>query len=450
MDPEVNDITLYHHLLQTDPPDNESIPTFLLNSEASSTNTSSLTLESGIDRYYSEERDYLHIKRRKLDHPEIYEFDLGVLYKEQGCTHYYDSDTTVSTIRTAELYNTAEYPIPTTHKERRLAKEHLLNVPFGFVRCPPATLHRTDKYLSAIPCMHRTFHICLRDTDESTGIAYWYWKPSLRSYLRKGCYNKATVDKPTKKYLQLLNDPKYIHQEHYKEGYNCYTVVPVDKVSLLVNQLLKRIQFSDITTYYSSYLHSQAAPKPNTLEDSKRVLAIRYNDYPVVFQRQATSFYFRDRAYSNPNKLFWRRCFNNIRLQDPWAFTRCGHYLDTHYSHHRKRALFAPNNKLYIYKSDQRSINRLRYFKVKPPIIDDPVHPFCVSHDYPTINRVFFKPVADTGNIAYLGGFKADDKPWVSRDPFRLSKKGRVDRLNWIKDELMRTWIHSPVMQSKV
>ena len=74
------------------------------------------------------------------------------------------------------------------------------------------------------------------------------------------------------------------------------------------------------------------------------------------------------------------------------------------------------------------------------------MHPFCVSHDYPTLYRVFWREQVENGETVRTGPFKPDNNVWITRDPNRLSTKSLQHRRQWIYRELLRVWAQSPEM----
>ena len=439
MDPEDINIFLYYSLLQADPPDDKVIPDSSLVPDISSASSSTLTFERNFNEFFRKENYYkVHERKRiKLEHPMEYEFDLTVLYKDKGLyKHRNESDSTVSTIVTNDLHNTADYPIATTYRERQYNKVHRLDQPFGFIIRIPSTLHRTNYYRQGVSCKHQSLNYYYREGIHENEEDTFIYGRALRYYLSKGCYRKHMVDKPTKDFLRRIIS--YSTSDQYKEGYNCYTVVPLDTSSLLVNQFIKRVQFSDITIYRSSYY--------NTRADPTRLPSIRDNKYQIILQRQGFQFYYQS-AVRFSDKYIWKGIKKGTRFQDPFNFVECtGRDSDGHpFYYYRKTGLITAPNPDYIFKSDQKYIRALRFFKVKPSIVKDPVHPFCVAHDYPALYRIFWKNQVKYNEKACTGIFKPDPKKWISKDPNRLSDKDRQFRRNWIYRELQRTWSQAPV-----
>jgi hypothetical protein len=97
---------------------------------------------------------------------------------------------------------------------------------------------------------------------------------------------------------------------------NCYSVSPVRKSSLLVNQYLKRVCFSDVTTYHSPpYYYTR------TNKDPLKRLVIRAicgkTQYNIVKRQQAKEFFF---LKERPQKLPQWSKFKIRRSERNWAY----------------------------------------------------------------------------------------------------------------------------------
>jgi hypothetical protein len=308
MDPKVIDIFHYHSLLHPDPPENTIIPTTSTILDDSSVKTpSTLTLDEFPDNYIrtvdnnyfgTSFIDYHTNHRQFYRSPVKYIFDLRVLLQSGPPGTSLNTNcsvTTVSSIRTSDVYNTVDHPIPVTYKQRQAYKEARLLTPFGFVRRPTVTSNTKERWYSTVRCNHNHYQV-FYDFNDNNDITenpmarrFIYARPALRISLSKDCYNKRIVDKPTRQYLEKLRDPKYLKQEHYKDGHNCYSVLPVEGSHLLtVHQHLGHICFSDVTTYYSSYSHTRK-------KDSVKVPAIRSKKLKVINRYQSYNFYYRNR-----------------------------------------------------------------------------------------------------------------------------------------------------------
>jgi hypothetical protein len=127
----------------------------------------------------------------------------------------------------------------------------------------------------------------------SAGISRRITRAYARSYVQPSAYcsrvqkalrlqplnpSTAIVDKTTKSYVG--------GRQVYQEGYNCWTVKPIDKKRLIVNQIRKRVCFTEETIYQSSY----------TDKVNRRDKPVREKDTPIpliVWVRTCENFLFR-------------------------------------------------------------------------------------------------------------------------------------------------------------
>ena len=458
MDPEVINIFYYHSLLHPDPPENTIIPTTSTVLDDSSVHTpSTLTLDEFPDNYFCTVDNYYFgtsFKSHYTNHRESYRspvkyvFDLQVLLQPDLSGTSLNSNcsvTTVSSIRTIDVYNTVDHPIPVTYKQREAYKEARLLTPFGFIRRPAGTSNTKERWYSSGRCTHNHYQV-FHDFKDNPGTSgnpmarrFMYAEPALRISLSKDCYNKRTVDKPSRRYVAKLLDHTYWKQENerYKDGYNCYSVTPVEGNHILtVHQHLGHICFSDVTTYYSSYSHTGK-------KDSDKVPAIRNKKVKVINRYQSYHFYRYShigyRLDNNDSVFSWSPLKRNVRL------FRDGHFITINTgwfaSTTSKRSLRGDPALQYIFKSDKRYHKYYKYLAHKIPIVEDPDHPLCVTHDYPAICRIFVKKEANFERNITVGKFTISKARWITRHPFQFIVDDYIDRRYWLYTELLKNWI---------
>lgn len=448
------DLNKYHYLLQADHPSNiKLLSSPILDFDNSSASPSTLTLEYDLDYYFKSHTRYHYInnhhKRFKLSHP-TFEFDLTVVHEYNNYFGILEStcDTTVSTIRSLELLDTVDHPIPVTNKQRQEYKEQRLNTPFGFVSLEQGAKSNSNLYSSTKVCPHRGSLITyVIDSDLFHEKCYWYWCPRLRVNLSKACYITSRVDKPTSIYKQTLLEKGYSQRDTFKEGFNCYSVVPVDNHSLVVSQLVKRVQFSDVTIYRSSYKHTRVDPE--------NYPAIRNTSVEVVYQHQARTFYYYQRIkYPFGDCNFWREAASYIRLHKEGKLVNLGRLEGFHKrfwnnNHADKVYLVGEKPLEYIYANDVEGIKEQRFVRHKATILDTvPCHPFGVLHDYPRAHQKLFTRTLGTDGKYPPNCPFTPSKGWVDKYPRFLTAKQKINRRNWIFRELYRTWARAPVSTS--
>ena len=460
MDPKVIDIFYYHSLLHPDPPENTIIPTTSTVLDDSSVLTpSTLTLDEFPDNFFRTVDNYYFgtsFKSHYTNHRQFYRspvkyvFDLRVLLQPDLSGTSLNSNcsvTTVSSIRTSDVYNTVDHPIPVTYKQREAYKKARLLTPFGFIKRPTSTSNIKERWYSTVRCRHNHYQV-FHDFKENPGTSgnpmarrFMYAESALQISLSKDCYNKRIVDKPTRRYLAKLQDPTYLKQEHYKEGHNCYSVTPVEGNHILtVHQHLGHICFSDVTTYYSSYSHTRK-------KGSVKVPAIRSKKVKVINRYQSYHFYYYSRIgnrLDNNDPVYgWSHLKRNVRL------FRDGHFIviNTGWfaTSTSKRSLRGDPALQYIFKSDKRYIKYYKYLAHKIPIVEDPDHPLCVAHDYPAITRIFKKRESDFERTTTVGEFTLSNDRWTVRHPFQFILDERITRRKWLYRELLNNWIRLKV-----
>jgi hypothetical protein len=120
---------------------------------------------------------------------------------------------------------------------------------------------------------------------------------------------QVRIDLPTGEYRKTLRDNWINGLDEPKDPVfrNCFSVRPVRKSSLIVNQYLKRVCFSDITTY-----HSPPYDYNRTNKDPLKRLVIRAirgkTQYNIVKRQQAKEFfYLKKRPHKLPHNVFFIR-----------------------------------------------------------------------------------------------------------------------------------------------
>jgi hypothetical protein len=137
---------------------------------------------------------------------------------------------------------------------------------------------------------------------------------------------QVRIDLPTREYRKTLRENwiKGLSEPKELVFHNCFSVRPVCKSSLIVNQYFKRVCFSDITTYHSPpYDYTRTNKDP-----SKRLVfrAIRgKTQYDIVKRQQAKEFfYLKERLHKLPQwsnfkvRRSDRNCTCNKNLQGPY------------------------------------------------------------------------------------------------------------------------------------
>jgi hypothetical protein len=128
------------------------------------------------------------------------------------------------------------------------------------------------------------------------------------------------IDLSTLEYQKPLRENWIKGLDKRKEPvfYNCYSVRPVRKSSLIVNQFLKRICFSDITTY-----HSPPYDYTSTNKDPSRLLVIRAirgkTQYNIFKRQQAKEFFFLKEL---PQKRTQWSKFKVRRSERNWTYKK--------------------------------------------------------------------------------------------------------------------------------
>ena len=444
------DIDYYLSLLQPDPPDNTTIPTTSMLLDDSSVFTpSTLTLNEFPDYLYPTVDNFRTSSYNRYNpfrihrNPTKYVFDLSLLIQStnnNNSENSYSSVTTVSTIRTSDVFNTADYPVPVTYKQRQAYSEKRLLTPFGFITRPPLS---KDRYYSTRNCSHNKCQVYYYDNEVNDRWGpiqrrFLYTRPTLNT-LSKGCYNPSSIDKPTRYYLERLNSDSYRTKEHYKEGYNCYTVVPVPgNRTLQQHQYIGRIGFSDSTTYYSTYAHTRKA-------GSDKLPAIRDNNIKITYQNQSQRFYYYTevgihRDTGEPANDYRNIVKNNykVKLHTSDFFVSIGNPFWR--EHVRKHRIRGEPPLEYIYESNKHYKTKYKYLARKVPLVKDPVHPFCLTHDHPHIYRTFIrKPHKIKKKL--IGHFSLPYEHWVTTPNFMHDADDRTDKLNWIYKQLSNIWV---------
>jgi hypothetical protein len=169
---------------------------------------------------------------------------------------------------------------------------------------------------------------------------------------------------------------------------NCFSVRPVRKSSLIVNQCLKRVCFLDVTTY-----HSPPYDYTRTNEDPSKRLLIRAirgkGQYNIAKRQQAKEFFhLKERPHRLPQwaKFTTRRSERNWtyhkNLQDPYILRN---------GRDGNNTLFSRPAPKWYFRSDKKTKNKLRFHYPKPVEVPDPEHPFSVNSDFPRFIKFLFR-----------------------------------------------------------
>jgi hypothetical protein len=193
------------------------------------------------------------------------------------------------------------------------------------------------------------------------------------------------IDLPARAYRKVPWEnwnPQNYHEPEEPQFFNCYSVRPVRKGSLLVNQEFLRVFFSDITTYHCPpYDYTRANKDP-----SKRLVILAKSDYYIVKRRQAASFfYLKDRtAQKDPqwlkfkfyesNRKYRRNLQGKFKLENGRDGTNM---------------LFLDYPITSYFKKDTATPRFLRFLDPKPVPVPNPVHPLSLHMDYPAIYKLF-------------------------------------------------------------
>jgi hypothetical protein len=150
---------------------------------------------------------------------------------------------------------------------------------------------------------------------------------------------------------------------------NFYSVRPVRKSSLIVNQCLKRVCFLDVITY-----HSPPYDYTRTNEDpSKRLLlrAIRgKGQYNIVKRHQAKEFFhLKERPHRLPQ---WAK-FTIRRSERNWTYHKNlqGPYILRN-GRDGNNTLFPRPTPKWFFRSDKKTKTQLRFLYPKPVEVPDP------------------------------------------------------------------------------
>jgi hypothetical protein len=151
-----------------------------------------------------------------------------------------ESHPSLSIVGSFDLRDTVLYPIPVNNKLRVYTKQLQIEDIEEL-----KVFNKIRNYHSQKFC-HPYKLYGFWDTD--TGEEY-----KAAGGLRLLLDAQARIDLPTREYRMTLQE-KYIkglNEPKEPVFRNCFSVRPVRKSSLIVNQYLRRVCFSDVTTYHS-------------------------------------------------------------------------------------------------------------------------------------------------------------------------------------------------------
>jgi hypothetical protein len=285
-----------------------------------------------------------------------------------------ESHPSISTVGSFDLRDTVLYPVPGDNKVKRytqqLQVEDIDELKF---------LYKLHRYRSQKICHPYKW--------------YGFWDTlSAELYKVAGGLQllwdtQERIDLPSREYRKSLraNWIKCLDEQKEPEFFNCYCIRPVRKRSLLFNQQLNRVCFSDITTYYSPpYDYTRTNKDP-----SKRLVIRGKAQYSIVKRRQAKEFfYLKERPHKTPQ---WSK-FKIRRSERNWTYHKNlqGPYILRDGRDGNNTIVPRPTPKWY-FRSDKETKRLFRLLDPKPVEVPDPVHPSSVNADYPAILKVFFR-----------------------------------------------------------
>jgi hypothetical protein len=323
------------------------------------------------------------------------EFDVGVT---PSCTNLpvfcrRVQSMTLDSIGSFDLEDTFVYPIPTDPLEKIAVKECQIRENHN---CP------YSKYPFRKEQQHFQFYSTIKFNHPYKFYVFWDSDAQEKCFeiggISRILNHHARADCPSSTYQKTLWEEAHFKTPKQIKPSNCYTVTPVRTSTLFVNQVIKRVCFSDITTY-----HKQPYEHMRDNKDPSKRLVIRPKS-TIVTRRQSKTFHYLV-EYKNrvPRRVprwfsFRPRRFNvQKNLQDTLLQYRDGREATKH--------LLPEQPITWYFKSDTETPRLIRFLDPKPVEIPDPVHPFSVNTDYPAIHNV------------------------------------RLDRRQWIYRELLRTWL---------
>jgi hypothetical protein len=328
----------------------------------------------------------------------------------------------LDSIRSYDLRDTVLYPVPVNPTEKIAYKESQI------FNCNELDL------LYRFP-LYRTFKF------NNPYKLYSYWNPAARidSSITGGwpriIERQYQIDCPSLVYRKKLFESYPVRNIFYtppelSKVSNCYSVKPVRKNSLFVNQVIKRVCFSDITVYHSPPYDYTSDNK----DPSKRLVVRSKSAFAIVNRRQSKCYrFFVTYEGRVPAKVpKWIR-FN------PWNDNKNlqGNNTLIHRDGRDCNKYLVPDPPItWFFKSDTETPKLFRFLSPKPVVLPDPIHPFSVNTDYPAIYKVFIKK-----GVTKIGDYSTDDKYWTRKHPYTLTEEDRQDRRQWIYRELFTNWI---------
>lgn len=390
------------------------------------------------------------------DGVELPSRDIPLLYYT-GC-----SDSTVSTVKTSDLVDTVNFPVPTTYHQRETFYDKQLQSPTFFTTYrttdlqghyhPKVTFHPVrPNYRFSTYRYFTTGHLrnTLKHRTETTrgkDLVKTYFDYKYRTVYRpyrlqftetykpyaitdrvSQAYQKRLIEYQRAKLLAIATNqvPKYVPKHQYLEGWNCYTVENASK-SLLVNQKIGRICFGDTTVYYSSYTdkHSTVCPKYNTTICRRQSRHFVYPTYRNNYPTNSTNT-----GYHIVNYLPFDPYSPEPRTYGPittfLSRTVC--------AYHPARVIPEPTiTHLYLYDP---LVQHLRKISPKPTILFVPLHPLSVYTDYPELNN-YCRKIGTTR----IGNYTLDTSPWIQHSPSTYTQEDKQNIRTWIYQQLLNHW----------